>query len=91
MPRSYFMDAFGINLRSSALLAFLPWLVMALGSSISGFLADAWLARSEHALSGPRQAEVPCTKLHSACLVSSSVQSCILQPLSAALPGALAA
>ena len=45
MP-TYFMATHGINLRTSSAFTFLPWLVMALGSSLSGVLADAWLARS---------------------------------------------
>ena len=42
---TYFMGTYSINLRSSSAFTFLPWLTMALGSSLSGVLADAWLAR----------------------------------------------
>lgn len=35
----------GVDLRASALLSFIPWLVMALGSSAAGLLADG-LVRS---------------------------------------------
>ncbi len=34
-----------MDLKASSLLAFLPWLVMAMGSSLSGLLADALVAR----------------------------------------------
>lgn len=40
MP-TYFYKVLGVDLRSSALMSFLPWLVMALGSSASGILSDA--------------------------------------------------
>lgn len=40
MP-TYFNNALGFDLRSSSLLSFLPWLVMATGSSLAGFIADA--------------------------------------------------
>ena len=42
---TYFLEVHGLNLRSSSALAFIPWLVMAIGSSLSGILADRWLAR----------------------------------------------
>ncbi|MEW5317340.1 MAG: hypothetical protein WDW38_008645 [Sanguina aurantia] len=44
MP-TYFNQALGFDLRSSSFLAFLPWLVMACGSSASGLLADTLVAR----------------------------------------------
>ncbi|PNH05045.1 putative anion transporter 4, chloroplastic [Tetrabaena socialis] len=44
MP-TYFNKALGFDLRSSSFTAFLPWLVMAAGSSASGFLADTLVAR----------------------------------------------
>ncbi|KIY98369.1 putative anion transporter 2 [Monoraphidium neglectum] len=44
MP-TYFSKALGFDLRASSLLAFLPWLVMALGSSAAGFLADSLISR----------------------------------------------
>ena len=44
MP-SYFLEVHALNLRSSAGLAFIPWLVMAIGSSLSGLFADRWLAK----------------------------------------------
>lgn len=37
---SYFNKVLGVNLRSSALLSFLPWLVMAIGCSAAGVIAD---------------------------------------------------
>jgi ACS family sodium-dependent inorganic phosphate cotransporter/ACS family sodium-dependent inorganic phosphate cotransporter-like MFS transporter 9 len=43
MP-SYFNKALGFDLRASSLLAFLPWLAMAVGSSASGVLADGLVA-----------------------------------------------
>ncbi|KXZ57010.1 hypothetical protein GPECTOR_1g912 [Gonium pectorale] len=39
MP-TYFNKALGFDLRASSFTAFLPWLVMAVGSSASGLLAD---------------------------------------------------
>lgn len=42
LPQS---QALGFDLRSSSFLAFLPWLVMACGSSASGLLADTLVAR----------------------------------------------
>ncbi|KAG2442479.1 hypothetical protein HXX76_002565 [Chlamydomonas incerta] len=44
MP-TYFSKALGFDLRSSSFTAFLPWLVMAVGSSASGLLADSLVAR----------------------------------------------
>jgi ACS family sodium-dependent inorganic phosphate cotransporter/ACS family sodium-dependent inorganic phosphate cotransporter-like MFS transporter 9 len=44
MP-TYFYKALGFDVRASSLLAFLPWLVMAVGSSLAGVLADALIAR----------------------------------------------
>ncbi|GLC37990.1 hypothetical protein PLESTB_000448400 [Pleodorina starrii] len=44
MP-TYFNKALGFDLRSSSFTAFLPWLVMAVGSSLAGLLADALVAR----------------------------------------------
>ena len=41
---TYFLEVHGLNLRNSSALAFIPWLVMAIGSSVSGILADRWLA-----------------------------------------------
>ncbi|GFH14052.1 putative anion transporter 4, chloroplastic [Haematococcus lacustris] len=43
MP-TYFVKALGFDLRSSSFMAFLPWLVMAVGSSLSGLLADSLVA-----------------------------------------------
>lgn len=40
MP-SYFVKALGFDLRSSSFLSLVPWLVMAVGSSAAGFLADS--------------------------------------------------
>jgi nitrate/nitrite transporter NarK len=40
MP-TYFNNALGFDLRSSSLLSFLPWLVMATGSSLAGVIADS--------------------------------------------------
>lgn len=39
MP-SYFVKALGFNLRASSFLSFLPWTVMAVGSSAAGRIAD---------------------------------------------------
>lgn len=39
------MQALGFDLRSSSFTAFLPWLVMAVGSSLAGVLADGLVAR----------------------------------------------
>jgi len=47
MP-TYFVKALGFDLRASSFMAFLPWLVMAVGSSLSGVLADALVARGIH-------------------------------------------
>eukprot|EP00198_Chlamydomonas_reinhardtii_P002510 XP_001691846.1 predicted protein [Chlamydomonas reinhardtii] len=44
MP-TYFSKALGFDLRSSSFTAFLPWLVMAVGSSAAGLLADSLVAR----------------------------------------------
>mmetsp|Transcript_17093 Transcript_17093/g.29254 ORF Transcript_17093/g.29254 Transcript_17093/m.29254 type:complete len:305 (-) Transcript_17093:149-1063(-) len=44
MP-TYFVKALGFDLRSSSLMAFLPWMVMAVGSSLSGLLADTLVSR----------------------------------------------
>ncbi len=44
MPKSvsaYGIQAMGFDLRSSSFLSFLPWLVMAIGSSFAGLLADS--------------------------------------------------
>ena len=41
---SYFNKVLGVNLRSSALLSFLPWLVMAIGCSAAGVIADKQVA-----------------------------------------------
>lgn len=38
-------QALGLDLRASSFTAFLPWLVMAAGSSLSGILADSLVAR----------------------------------------------
>lgn len=40
MP-TFFYKVLGMDLRASSLMSFLPWLVMALGSSASGVLSDA--------------------------------------------------
>lgn len=39
--RSHHLQALGFDLRSSSFLSFLPWLVMATGSSLAGLLADS--------------------------------------------------
>lgn len=39
MP-SYFVRALGVDLRASSILSFLPWTVMAVGSTSAGLLAD---------------------------------------------------
>lgn len=44
MP-TYFYKVLGVDLRASALMSFLPWAVMAVGSSASGVVSDA-LVRS---------------------------------------------
>lgn len=44
MP-SYFVKALGFNLRASSFLSFLPWTVMALGSSAAGLLADGLIKK----------------------------------------------
>ncbi|EFJ48511.1 hypothetical protein VOLCADRAFT_60348, partial [Volvox carteri f. nagariensis] len=44
MP-TYFNKVLGFDIRSSSFTAFLPWLVMALGSSAAGLLADTLVAR----------------------------------------------
>ncbi|GIL51685.1 hypothetical protein Vafri_7616 [Volvox africanus] len=44
MP-TYFNKALGFDLRSSSFTAFLPWLVMAVGSSAAGLLADNLVSR----------------------------------------------
>jgi ACS family sodium-dependent inorganic phosphate cotransporter/ACS family sodium-dependent inorganic phosphate cotransporter-like MFS transporter 9 len=38
-------QALGFDLRASSFTAFVPWLVMAVGSSLSGVLADSLVAR----------------------------------------------
>ena len=38
-------QALGFDVRASSIMAFLPWLVMAVGSSLSGLLADTLVAR----------------------------------------------
>ena len=42
------LQALGFDLRASSFMAFLPWLVMAVGSSLSGVLADSLVARGVH-------------------------------------------
>ncbi|GAX82959.1 hypothetical protein CEUSTIGMA_g10386.t1 [Chlamydomonas eustigma] len=44
MP-TYFNAAMGFDLRSSSFLSFLPWLVMAAGSSAAGLLADTLISK----------------------------------------------
>ncbi|GLI69264.1 hypothetical protein VaNZ11_013797 [Volvox africanus] len=44
MP-TYFNKALGFDVRSSSFTAFLPWLVMAVGSSAAGLLADNLVSR----------------------------------------------
>ncbi|GIM12297.1 hypothetical protein Vretimale_15667 [Volvox reticuliferus] len=44
MP-AYFNKALGFDLRASSFTAFLPWLVMAVGSSAAGLLADALVSQ----------------------------------------------
>ncbi|KAK9831670.1 hypothetical protein WJX74_005307 [Apatococcus lobatus] len=39
MP-SYFVRALGLDLRASSFLSFLPWIVLAVGSTLAGMLAD---------------------------------------------------
>ena len=50
---SYFHRELGVNLRSSALLSFLPWLVMAIGCSVAGIIADHLVSSGEHAVPIP--------------------------------------
>lgn len=40
-----YLQALGFDLRASSFLAFLPWLVMATGSTLSGVLADSLVSR----------------------------------------------
>eukprot|EP00775_Hariotina_reticulata_P012650 gene12650-12778_t len=54
MP-SYFSRALGFDLRSSSFLSLVPWLVMAVGSSAAGFLADSLIA-SGHSITTVRKA-----------------------------------
>jgi len=42
---SLVLQALGFDLRSSSFLSFLPWLVMATGSSAAGLLADSLVSR----------------------------------------------
>jgi len=44
---TYFNRVLGVNLRSSALLSFLPWLVMAVGCSLAGIVADRLVASGD--------------------------------------------
>eukprot|EP00798_Chlamydomonas_sp_ICE-L_P005799 gene5799-6082_t len=44
MP-TYFSKALGFDLRGSSFVSFLPWLVMAVGSSCSGVLADSMVKK----------------------------------------------
>jgi nitrate/nitrite transporter NarK len=44
MP-SYFNKVLGLDLRASSLVSFLPWLVMAAGSSFAGVLADGLVSK----------------------------------------------
>lgn len=45
LPLLLLLQALGFDLRSSSLLSFLPWLVMACGSSLAGVLAgERWFA-----------------------------------------------
>jgi predicted MFS family arabinose efflux permease len=37
---SYFANVFGMDMRKSSLMAFVPWIAMAVGSSLAGFIAD---------------------------------------------------
>ena len=39
------MRTLGVDLRSSSFLSFLPWTVMAVGSSVAGVLADGLIQR----------------------------------------------
>ena len=43
----YFGHEFGLDLAQSALFAFVPWVAMALGSSLAGFMADALVTKHE--------------------------------------------
>ena len=63
---SYFNRVLGVNLRSSALLAFLPWLVMAIGCSVAGVIADKQVAAGERCCSS--------TPLPSSCSICTSVK-----------------
>jgi predicted MFS family arabinose efflux permease len=38
---AYFATVYGLDLKASALMAFMPWIAMAAGSSMAGVLADA--------------------------------------------------
>lgn len=42
---SYFSSMYGLNLQKSSFMAFVPWIAMAVGSSLAGVLADALVAR----------------------------------------------
>lgn len=42
---TFFVRTLGVNLRSSSFLSFLPWTVMAVGSSVAGVLADGLIQR----------------------------------------------
>lgn len=42
---AYFANVFGLDLKASALMAWLPWCAMALGSSWAGLLSDALVKR----------------------------------------------
>ncbi|GAB4816678.1 hypothetical protein N2152v2_003724 [Parachlorella kessleri] len=53
MP-TYFYKVLGVDLRASALLSFIPWLVMAVGSSLAGLLADG-LVRAGHSVVSVRK------------------------------------
>ena len=44
---TYFNRVLGVNLRSSAALSFLPWLVMAVGCSLAGVVADKMVASGD--------------------------------------------
>ncbi|KAK9828655.1 hypothetical protein WJX72_001353 [[Myrmecia] bisecta] len=44
MP-TYFYQVLGLDLKASSLLAFIPWLVMACGSTMAGWLADSLVRR----------------------------------------------
>jgi MFS family permease len=50
---TYFNRVLGVNLRSSALLSFLPWLVMAVGCSLAGIIADKMVASGHPSATPP--------------------------------------